>query len=89
MLDEKQTSTMTTDGSSFQSRRMETLVRATRTFPFAVVSLALLFGIARVAVCQSVASQIATAVAPDVAVGAQYDSTHVYVTTEDFESVRC
>jgi len=60
-------------------------VRASRSFPGAVFWLALMFGIARVAVCQSVALQNTIAATPDVGVGAQYDSTHVYVATEDFD----
>jgi hypothetical protein len=42
-------------------------------------------GSARVAFCQSAASKNNSGATPDVAVGAQYDSSHVYVTPEDFD----
>lgn len=57
----------------------------TRAFPLTVVSLVLMFGSARLALCQGAASKNPLAATPDVAVGAQYDSTHVYVTPEDFD----
>ena len=58
---------------------------SSRGFGLAVVSLFLMFGSARVAACQSAASTNAVAATPDVAGGAQYDSTHVYVTPEEFD----
>jgi hypothetical protein len=58
---------------------------STRALPLAVVSLVLIFGSPRVAVSQRAASKNPVAATPDVAVGAQYDSTHVYVTPEDFD----
>jgi hypothetical protein len=56
-----------------------------RAFPLAVASLVLIFGSARVAVSQNAASTNPIAAAPDVAVGPQYDATHVYVAPEDFD----
>jgi hypothetical protein len=44
-----------------------------------------MFGSVRVAFCQSVELKNTIEATPDVAVGAQYDSTHVYVTPEDFD----
>jgi len=58
---------------------------STRTFPLAIVSLIPMFGSARIAVCQRAASRNPIASPPDVAVGAQYDATHVYVAAEDFD----
>ena len=52
----------------------------TGAFRLAAVTLILMFGSAPVGVCQR-----AIASAPNVAVGAQYDSTHVYVPTQDFD----
>jgi hypothetical protein len=66
-------------------RRTEILMGSMRAFPLAVVSLILMFGSARVAVCQRAASKNPIAATPDVAVGAQYDATHVYVAPEDFD----
>ena len=60
-------------------------MKPARPFPSAVVSLILMFGSAGVAACQSGPSNNAAAPTPDVAVGAQYDSSHVYVKGEDFE----
>lgn len=61
-------------------------MRLARAFPLAVVSLIVLLGNACVSVCrQSAPQNHAVAVTPDVAVGPQYDSTHVYVTPEDFD----
>lgn len=56
-----------------------------RALPLAVVSLVLIFGSARVAVGQRAESKNPVASTPDVAVGAQYDSTHVYVAPQDFD----
>jgi hypothetical protein len=64
-------------------RRTEILIRSTRAIPLAIVSLVLMLGSARVAVGQPAASKTPMAATPDVAVGAQYDSTHVYVAYED------
>jgi hypothetical protein len=59
---------------------------STRAFPLAITSLVLMFGSARVSVCQqAVPERHAVAATPDVTVGPQYDSTHVYVTPEDFD----
>ena len=58
---------------------------STRAFPLAAVSLVLIFISASPAGCQRVAFENPLASTPDVAVGAQYDSTHVYVTPEDFD----
>jgi hypothetical protein len=44
-----------------------------------------MFGSGRVAFCQRAASSTSAAATPDVAVGPQYDSTHVYVAPEDFD----
>lgn len=60
-------------------------MKPARPFPSGVVSLILMFGSAGVAACQSGPSNNAAATTPDVAVGAQYDSSHVYVKGEDFE----
>jgi hypothetical protein len=66
-------------------RKKESQIRSRRAFSWAVVSLALMFGSARVAVCQCAASNNPIAATPDVTVGPQYDSTHVYVAPEDFD----
>lgn len=66
-------------------RRTVILMGLIRALPLAVVSMVLIFGSARVAVSQCAASNSSIAPTPDVAVGAQYDSTHVYVTAEDFD----
>jgi hypothetical protein len=58
---------------------------STRAFPLAVVSLIVIFGSARIAVCQRAVSKTPTVATPDVAVGPQYGATHVYVTPEDFD----
>ena len=55
-------------------------MEVTGAFRLATVSLILMFGSAPIALCQH-----AIPAAPNVAVGAQYDSTHVYVPTEDFD----
>ncbi len=65
-------------------RPMKIPVGSSRGFRLAVVSLFLMFGSARVVVCQSATSNNVAAT-PDVAVGPQYDATHVYVTPEDFD----
>jgi hypothetical protein len=57
----------------------------TRAFPLAIFCLALMLGSAPVSVCQQATEKHAVPVTPEVAVGAQYDSTHVYVTPEDFD----
>jgi hypothetical protein len=59
-------------------------MESSRAFPLAVFSLVLMFGSAHLAVCQRAASKTPIAATPNVAVGAQYDSTHVYVTPQDF-----
>lgn len=58
---------------------------STRAFPLAVVALVLMLGSARLAVSQSGASKTPIAATPDIAVGPQYDSTHVYVAPDDFD----
>jgi hypothetical protein len=57
----------------------------TRALSLAAISLVLLFGNARGALCQRAEPKNATAATPNVAVGAQYDSAHVYVTAEYFD----
>ena len=54
-------------------------------FPWGVLSLILMLGSAHLAVCEGAASKNAIATTPNVAVGAQYDSAHVYVAPEDFD----
>ena len=54
-------------------------MEVTGAFRLVAVTLILMFESAPVAVCQR-----AIAAAPNVAVGAQYDSTHIYVPTQDF-----
>jgi hypothetical protein len=44
-----------------------------------------MLGSTRVGVCQRAAPANPVAATPDVAVGAQYDSTHVYVSADDFD----
>jgi hypothetical protein len=58
---------------------------STRAFPLAIVLSLLMFGSGQLAVCQGAAQKNSIAATPDVAVGAQYDSTHIYVTPEDFD----
>jgi hypothetical protein len=58
---------------------------STRAFPLAIVSLILMFGSARIAVCQRAESTNPITATPDLAVGPQYDATHVYVTPEEFD----
>ena len=61
-------------------------MRLIRAFSLAVLSLVLMFGSARVSVCQGAAPTKHPAPAtPNVAVGPQYDTTHVYVAPEDFD----
>lgn len=60
-------------------------MRLTRAFSLAVFSLVLMFGSTRVSVCQQAApAKHAAAATPNLAVGPQYDTTHVYVAPEDF-----
>jgi hypothetical protein len=59
-------------------------MRSRRASLISVVLLVLMFGSTGV-VCQSAAQKNPIAGSPDVAVGAQYDSTHVYVGPEDFD----
>jgi hypothetical protein len=67
-------------------RRTQILMATTRALPLAVVSVGLMLGSAHVSVCQqSAPEKHAVRVTPDVAVGPQYGSTHVYVTPEDFD----
>ncbi len=67
------------------SLQSQILMESSRAFPLAVVSLVLMFGSARLAICQRAASKTPIAATPNVAVGAQYDSTHVYVAAQDFD----
>src|SRR5260370_1454261 len=60
-------------------------MRSTRAFSLAVFSVVLMFGSARVSVCQQAPAKQAIAATPNVAVGPQYDTTHVYVAPEDFD----
>jgi len=60
-------------------------MRSPRAISLAIVSLALTFTSARVAVGQRTASKSPVVATPDVAVGPQYDSTHVYVAPEEFD----
>jgi hypothetical protein len=60
-------------------------MRSTLAFALTLVSLVLMFGSARIAVCQREASPNAITVTLDVAVGRQYESTHVYITCEDLD----
>src|SRR6266478_6645103 len=57
-------------------------MRLVRALPATVFTILLIIGTVRVDVGQQKAT-------PNVAVGPQYDSTHVYVTPDDFESLRC
>jgi hypothetical protein len=62
-------------------------MRLTRAFSVAALTILLIFGSVRVSVCQQ-AARAATHDAsgtPNVAVGPQYDTTHVYVAPENFD----
>ena len=60
-------------------------MRIARAYWLAVLSVVLMFG-SRVSVCQQAApAKHAVATSPDVAVGPQFDTTHVYVAPEDFD----
>lgn len=61
------------------------LMGTNRAVSLAVVALILMFGNARAGICQRAASKNALAASPNISVGPQYDSTHVYVTAEDFD----
>jgi hypothetical protein len=56
----------------------EIVMRLTRGLPATVLTILLIVGSVNVAVAQQKAT-------PNVAVGPQYDSTHVYVTPDDFD----
>ena len=61
-------------------------MRLIRAFSLAVLSAVLMFGSARVSVCQqALAAKHPVATTPNVAVGPQYDTTHVYVAPEDYD----
>jgi hypothetical protein len=55
-------------------------MRLTRAFSVAAFTILLMVGTVRVSVCQ----QTTPTATPNVAVGPQYDTTHVYVAPEDF-----
>jgi hypothetical protein len=56
-------------------------MRLTRKFSVAALTILLIVGTVRVSVCQ----QTAPTATPNVAVGPQYDTTHVYVAQEDVD----
>jgi hypothetical protein len=56
-------------------------MRLTRAFSVAAFTILLMVGTVRVSVCQ----QTTPTATPNVAVGPQYDTTHVYVAPEDFD----
>lgn len=56
-------------------------MRLTRAFSAAAFTILLMVGTVRVSVCQ----QTTPTATPNVAVGPQYDTTHVYVAPEDFD----
>ncbi len=56
-------------------------MRLTRRFSVAALTILLIVGTVRVSVCQ----QTASTATPNVAVGPQYDTTHVYVAQEDLD----
>jgi hypothetical protein len=60
-------------------------MRKVRALWLAVLASILLFVGARVALSQQTASKAATAATPEIGVGSQYDSTHVYIAPEDFD----
>jgi hypothetical protein len=61
-------------------------MRLTRGFSKVVLTAALISGAVTLSFCQQTASSATLSPAtPEVAVGAQYDTTHVYVTPEDFD----
>jgi predicted enzyme related to lactoylglutathione lyase len=61
-------------------------MRLARAFSLAVLSVVPLFGPASVSVCQQAPpAKHAVATTPSVAVGPQYDTTHVYVAPQDFD----
>jgi hypothetical protein len=62
-------------------------MRLTKVFSIVTLTIVLTSGGARVGVCQQTALRATndTAATPNIAVGPQYDSTHVYVAPQDFE----
>jgi hypothetical protein len=68
-------------------RRKEIPMRLTQASSIATFTVLLMFGGVRVSVCQQTAPKGTHGIpsTPNVAVGPQYDTTHVYVAPEDFD----